>query len=111
MSKTDEQRIQTMIQTWQELSRQIDERGIAPEQLLHDAYTQWAITTPLYYIGEQVYNLSPEYKQNHPDIPWNVVSGLRHRLVHHYEGVNWSIIVDIVFHEMAGFIEQLKKLL
>ena len=88
MSRTDEQRIQTMIQTWQELSRQIEERGITPELLLHDAYTQWAVTTPLYQIGEQVYQLTPELKQRHPDIPWNVVSGLRHRLVHNYEGVN-----------------------
>ncbi len=110
MRKTDEQRIQTMIQIWQELSRQIEERGITPELLLQDVYTQWAVTTPLYQIGEQVYQLTPELKQQHPDIPWNVVSGLRHRLVHNYEGTNWSIIVEIVFHEMDVFIEQLKKL-
>lgn len=110
MKKTDEQRIQTMIQIWQELSKQIEERGITPEQLLQDAYTQWAVTTPLYQIGEQVYQLTPELKQQHPDIPWNVVSGLRHRLVHNYEGTNWTIIVEIVFHEMDIFIEQLKKL-
>ena len=110
MRKTDEQRIQTMIQIWQELSRQIVERGITPELLLQDAFTQWAVTTPLYLIGEQVYQLTPELKQQYPDIPWNVVSGLRHRLVHNYEGTNWSIIVEIVFHEMDIFIEQLKKL-
>ena len=44
-------------------------------------------------------------KDQYPDIPWNVVSGLRHRLVHNYEGVNWSIIVEIIFDEMDGFVQ------
>ena len=51
-------------------------------------YSQWAVTTPLYNIGEQVYKISEETKAQHPEIIWNVVSGLRHRLVHDYDGIN-----------------------
>jgi len=74
---------------------------------MKDSFFQWAVTTPLYNIGEQVYNISRELKQQYPDIPWSMVSGLRHRLVHNYEGINWSIIVEIVFHEMDDFIDQI----
>ena len=57
---------------------------------------------PLYNIGEQVYKLSPELKSCYPDIPWNLISGLRHRLVHDYEGINWSVIVEVVFDDICN---------
>lgn len=66
--------------------------------------------TPLYNIGEQVYKLSSEFKLEHPGIIWNIVSGLRHRLVHDYDGVNWSVIVEVVFGEMDQFIDSVKNL-
>lgn len=79
--------------------------------LLNDEFSQWAVTTPLYNIGEQVYQLSKEIKERFSKIPWNVVSGLRHRLVHDYEEINWSIIVDVVFNEMDMFVEAVKQIL
>lgn len=79
--------------------------------LLTDEFSQWAVTTPLYNIGEQVYKLSSEFKSEHPEIIWNIVSGLRHRLVHDYDGVNWSVIVEVVFGEMDQFIDSVKKLI
>ena len=67
--------------------------------------------TPLYNIGEQVYKLSSEFKLEPPGIIWNIVSGLRHRLVHDYDGVNRSVIVEVVFGEMDQFIDSVKKLI
>ena len=96
---------------WASLQKQIAQHGITKESLLEDEFSQWAVTTPLYNIGEQVYKISTELKAEYPDIPWNVVSGLRHRLVHDYEGINWTIIVDVVFDEMGDFINQMKKII
>ena len=78
---------------------------------MKDEFLQWAVTTPLYNIGEQVYKISDELKSDYPDIPWTVVSGLRHRLVHDYEGINWSIIVEVIFDEMDDFIVSIKKII
>jgi len=71
---------------------------------------QWLVTTPLYNIGEHVYNLSNDYKQAHRDIQWSMISGLRHRLVHDYDGTNWNIIAAVVFEELSVLIEALQKL-
>lgn len=70
---------------------------------------QWLVTTPLYNIGEHVYNLSSEYKKTHGEIQWSMISGLRHRLVHDYDGTNWNIIVEVIFDELPVLIEQLKR--
>ncbi len=67
--------------------------------------------TPLYNIGEQVYKISDETKQENPEIIWSVVSRLRHRLVHDYEGINWSIIVEVIFDEMDDFVHSVEKLI
>ena len=111
MKKSDPERIKKIVSTWDALKRQIDEHSITKEKLLDDEFSQWAVTTPLYNIGEQVYKISDETKKQNPQIIWSVVSGLRHRLVHDYEGINWSIIVDVIFNEMEEFVNDVKKLI
>ena len=48
---------------------------------------------------------------SHSGIPWSVVSGLRHRLVHDYEGINWTVIAQVVFEEMGSFIASVEALI
>lgn len=109
MITQDKERIKKIIKTWSALQKQIKEHNITKEMLLNDEFSQWAVTTPLYNIGEQVYKISNELKKENPEIPWSVVSGLRHRLVHDYEGINWSIIVEVVFDEMSEFISSIQR--
>ncbi len=111
MKQTDTERLHTILHIWEDLSREITNRGITPELLLKDAFTQWAVTTPLYNIGEQVSQISADFKNHYPDVPWNMVSGLRHRLVHNYEGINWSIIVEVVFQDMDDFVRQIADMI
>lgn len=111
MKRSDTERIKKIVSTWEALKKQIKEHSITKEELLNDEFLQWAVTTPLYNIGEQVYKISDEMKQQHPEIIWSVVSGLRHRLVHDYEGINWSIIVEVIFDEMNDFVESIKALI
>ncbi len=111
MKISDKERLKKIIKTWETLQKQMEEHHITREILLNDEFSQWAVTTPLYNIGEQVYTLSSDFKKEHSDIPWSLVSGLRHRLVHDYEGINWSIIVEVVFEEMDDFVESIKSLI
>ncbi len=111
MKISDKERIKKIVNMWASLQKQMDEHHITRELLLNDEFSQWAVTTPLYNIGEQVYMISPEFKKANPDIPWSLVSGLRHRLVHDYDGINWSIIVEVVFEEMDEFVNSIEKLI
>lgn len=111
MRKSDKERLKKIVSTWDNLKSQLKERDITPEMLLQDEFLQWAVTTPLYNIGEQVYQLSSELKQAYPEQPWNMVAGLRHRLVHDYDGINWTIIVEVLFQDMDPFVEDVRKIL
>lgn len=110
MKISDKERLKKIIKTWETLQKQMEEHHITREILLNDEFSQWAVTTPLYNIGEQVYTLSSDFKKEHSDIPWSLVSGLRHRLVHDYEGINWTIIVEVIFEEMDDFVESIKSI-
>ena len=110
MNNSDLERLKKIVRTWEAADAQLKAKGITPELLMEDEFSQWALTTPLYNIGEQVYHLSSELKAQHPDLPWSMVAGLRHRLVHDYEGINWSVIVEVIFSEMPGFAEHMRKI-
>ena len=111
MKKSDKERLKKIVSTWETLKEQIRLHQITPELLLEDEFSQWAVTTPLYNIGEQVYQLSSEFKASYPEQPWNMVAGLRHRLVHDYDGINWTIIVDVLFHDMEPFVQAVQEIL
>ena len=111
MKISDKERLKKIIKTWDSLQKQMEEHHITRDVLLNDEFSQWAVTTPLYNISEQVYMLSADFKKANSDIPWSVVSGLRHRLVHDYEGINWLIIVEVVFDEMDDFVNSIEKLI
>lgn len=111
MRNTDKERLKKIVSHWENLSAQIRNRNVTEEQLLSDEFLQWAVTTPLYNIGEQVYRISSDLKGAYPEMPWSMVAGLRHRLVHDYDGINWSIIVEVVFNEMESFVDSVRKIL
>jgi len=39
-------------------------------------------------IGEAVNQLADDVKANNPDIPWNLIKGMRNRLIHEYFGTD-----------------------
>ena len=110
MTYSDEQRIEKVRETTKKLLDYLREAQITPKAVLEQEPVRWAITTPLYNIGEHVYNLSDEYKNTHGEIPWAKISGLRHRLVHDYENTNWSLICTIIFEVLPKFYEDIQKL-
>ncbi len=111
MKYSDQQRIKKIYENAVRLYEYLLEHQIKKEDLLEEFSLQWLVSTPLYNIGEHVYNLSSEYKEVHNEIQWAMIAGLRHRLVHDYDGTNWNIIADVVFEELPILINQLEKIL
>lgn len=111
MKYSDRQRLQKIVETGHKLLDYLEKNHLTPEQVLEDYTLQWTITTPLYNIGEHTHNISKEMKQEHTDVPWFQIAGLRHRLVHDYDGTNWNVINQIIFHELPVFIRQAEDIL
>lgn len=110
MKYSDEQRIAKIADYCAKLLAFMEEKQISRNALMADYTLQWAVTTPLYNIGGHVYYLSDEFKARYPHIPWSMIAGLRHCLVHNYEGTNWSIINEVIFEELPLFAREIEAL-
>lgn len=110
MKYSDEQRLHKISVTTEKLLAFLKDANITREAVMEQEHIRWTITTPLYNIGEQTYNISDEFRQAHPDIPWAKISGLRHRLVHDYDNTNWSLICTILFEVLPDFHRAIEAL-
>ncbi len=63
-----------------------------------DERTQAWMVSRLQIIGEAARHLSQSFRDQHTEIPWRLVIGMRHHLVHGYFDVDpdvvWSTITD-----------------
>lgn len=109
MKYSDEERIKKILEYSRKLEDYVSKHRVTKKDLINEYSLQWLVTTPLYNIGEHAYMLSAEYKSKHAEIQWSMISGLRHRLVHDYDGTNWNIIADIVFEEIPILIKQIES--
>jgi uncharacterized protein with HEPN domain len=53
-------------------------------------------------IGEASINISKELKKAHPVVEWRRIVGMRNKLVHHYFGVDWDIVDDVLKNELPS---------
>ena len=81
-----------------EAIRRIDRytQGLTAETFLSDTKTQDAVVRNLEIIGEAVKGLSTDFKKRHRTVRWRDIAGMRDRLIHHYAGVNWEIVWDVI---------------
>lgn len=56
-------------------------------------------------------SLSDEVKDSITSIPWKQIYGLRNRIVHGYEGVNFSIVWDTLKEDLPELIKEIKNVL
>ena len=67
-----------------------------PEQAEKDTIIFFGFVKQLEIIGEATYKLTNEFREKHPDTPWNKMEGMRHVLVHGYFLISplkvWNVI-------------------
>lgn len=77
------------------------------ESLDKDRVRYYGIVKMIEIIGEAAYKLTDEFVDTHADVPWKVIRGMRHYLVHEYyqvskEGLWDTLTVDLP--ELRPFI-------
>lgn len=58
--------------------------GETLESFVGDAKLQYSTLHVLQIVGEAASKISPEFRRGHPEIAWERIINLRHRLVHDY---------------------------
>lgn len=62
-------------------------------------------------IGEATYKLTPEYRNAHPQLPWKMMEGMRHVLVHDYYKISPSKLWFTICNDIPVLKPEVEKLL
>jgi uncharacterized protein with HEPN domain len=54
--------------------------------------------------------VSREFTAAHPEIPWENIVGMRHKVVHDYLGVDEDIVWQVVIEDLPKLVEALEPL-
>jgi uncharacterized protein with HEPN domain len=70
-----------------------------------DERTQAWMVSRLQIVGEACRHLSDSFRARHADVPWRLIIGMRHHLVHGY----FDIDPDVVWLAVAERIPELRR--
>jgi len=94
----DPGRIEHMLLAIKKIEEYTD--GIAFDIFSNDSMRMHATIYNIQIIGEAAYKLTTEFKQTHQEIPWKLIEGMRHVLVHDYYRIVPAAVWDVVTEDI-----------
>ena len=62
-------------------------------------------------IGEAASQVPPEFRENYPKIPWAKMIGMRNRLIHAYEDIDYNILWDATTVNLPQLLAEIETIL
>ena len=90
----------------EEKSKEMTERDF-----MDDPVSQRAFARSLEIIGEAAKLLPATFRSEHKEIDWKGLAGLRDRLIHHYFGVDYALVWDVITNELPKIKDKIQILL
>ena len=106
MRKDDTIRLRHMLDAAREAMSFV--RGRTRADLDTDRQLVLSLVKEIEIIGEAAYQLSEESRANIPDMPWEDIIGMRHRLVHAYFDINLEILWRTVEDDLPALVSLLE---
>lgn len=62
-------------------------------------------------VGEAANRVSIEFQGAHVRIPWRHIVGMRNRVIHGYDRVDFDLLWDTIQNDLPGLVEELRSVL
>lgn len=85
--------------------------GYTFEKFCNDDKTIDATVFAISQIGELVKNISKQTMERNKSIEWNMIKGLRNRIVHDYEGISLKSIWFILNNDIIQLKEDIQDII
>ena len=86
-------------------------QGCTYESFSVDTKLVEACVFNLSQMGELCRIADTSFTEQHPEIPWREMNGLRNRIVHDYEGVNLRLVWEMISGDIPDLRNILQELL
>ena len=86
-------------------------QGIDKAAFLDDLKTQSSVLHQLTVMGEAAKRLSDQFRDQHPEIPWRLIAGMRDNLIHGYDIVDLEEVWRTAERDVPDLLRWLDPLL
>lgn len=107
--QSDEIRLRHMLDACQEALSFVNEKTY--QDLEKDRKLTLSLIKEIEIIGEAAYGISDAFKKKYSQIPWSIIIGARHRLVHGYFDIDLTIVWKTITEDLPFLVKQLQDLL
>lgn len=85
-------------------------QGISRTDYDVDENLRLALIYLIQVIGEAGRHVSREFCDQHPEVPWADIIGMRHKVVHDYLGVDEDIVWQVVTADLPKLLVALERI-
>ena len=85
-------------------------QGVSREVYDADENLRFALIHLIQTIGEAGRQVSREFSDQHSEIPWADIIGMRHKVVHDYLGVDDDIVWQVVTEDLPKLVAGLEPM-
>ncbi len=100
--------LQDILESIEHIQRFLD--GVSEDEFYNNVEKQDAVLRRLEIIGEAVKHLPEKIREDHPDIPWRQIAGMRDIIIHEYFGITlemiWIVATDDIL-DLKAKVEEI----
>ena len=86
-------------------------RGREREELDNDLSLRRHAERIVALIGEAANRLPADVRERHAEVPWRNMIGMRNRLIHGYEGVDYDVVWDVIAVRATALLAALPSIM
>ena len=105
----DKARLEHIVQAIERIKRYTN--GKRFDYLVEDDMMYYAVVKNIEIIGEAANLLTNEFKSEHPDTQWKLITGMRNYIVHEYFQVDNTVIWDVIQNDLPNLETHIKDYL
>ena len=85
-------------------------RGRSRADLDTDRQLNLALVRLVEVIGEAANRVPDDFRSDHPQVPWRQAVGMRNRIIHGYDVIDFDILWSVLQKDLPPLIEALEKI-
>jgi len=87
------------------------DRNVSRTDYDRNEILRYALTHLAQVIGEAAQQVSPDFRDTYPLVPWFEIIGMRNRIVHDYLNVDEDVIWEVIHQDMQPLVNALKTII
>jgi uncharacterized protein with HEPN domain len=88
-----------------------ESQSLSFDKFINDKRMTRAFLRSIGIIGEATKNLPDDFRDEHDEIEWRKMAGMRDKLIHSYFKVDYDIIWTVVQEEIPALKEQIETII